>query len=320
MNVGVIGVGKMGKNHVRVYSEIKDVDKIYIYDVNEETAWNVKEHFGEGVVISNSLEHLFNNVDAVSICAATSCHFELIQEAMDREISFLVEKPVTLTLDEGKILLGKKNGNLIAGVGHIERFNPVVKEIKKMIKKPRYIEIRRHNPASIRICDTDVIIDLMIHDIDIIWNFLINRSHRELYSFWENDFCKVIAGFDDCAVALSASRIACKKIRDIYIEDEEFSIDGDLMNQEIYIYRKPQKYSENNSRYVQENIIEKVLVNKVEPLKDELMMFIDCIKKGKQFPVTLKQAVANLRIAEEIKEKRPIGRGENVLQASVGNR
>lgn len=305
---------------MRVYSEIKDIDKIYIYDVNKEAAHMVKERFGEGVVISNSLEHLFSSVDAVSICADTSCHFELIHEAMDRGISFLVEKPVTLTFEEGKALLGRKNSNLIAGVGHIERFNPVVKEIKKMLKKPRYIEIRRHNPASIRISDTDVVTDLMIHDIDIIWHCLVGKAHRELYSFWENDFCKVIAGFDDCAVALSASRIACKKIRDIYIEDEDFSIDGDLMHQEIYIYRKPQKYNENNSRYVQENIIEKVLVNKVEPLKDELTLFIDCIKKDKQFPVTLKQAVANLEIAEEIKKGMAIGREENVLQASIGNR
>ena len=162
-------------------------------------------------------------------------------------------------------------------MGHIERFNPIVGEIKKLIRSPRYIEIRRHNPASSRITDADVVSDLMIHDIDLVWNYFMNGISYEMYSFWDNDLCKAIARFGNCAVSLSASRIACKKIRSIYVEDEEFSIDGDFMNQDVYIYRRPQKYKEVNSRYVQENIIEKVLVNKVEPLKEELKTFVECV-------------------------------------------
>ncbi len=87
----------------------------------------------------------------------------------------------------------------------------------------------------------------------------------------------------------------------MYIEDEDFTIEGDFMAQDIYIYRKPEKYSMENERYMQENIIEKVLVNKVEPLKVELKMFVDCVIKGKEFPVTPEQALKNLRVCEEIK-------------------
>ena len=87
----------------------------------------------------------------------------------------------------------------------------------------------------------------------------------------------------------------------MYIEDEDFTIEGDFMAQDIYIYRKPEKYSMENERYMQENIIEKVLVNKVEPLKVELKTFVDCVIKGKEFPVTPEQALKNLRVCEEIK-------------------
>ena len=305
MDVGVIGVGTMGRNHVRVYSELKDVDNVYIYDVNGDMAKRMSEQYGEGVIVSDSMDSLLEKVDAVSICAPTKHHFEIARKAVEKGISCLIEKPISLTSKEGEKLLEdiKVKDDLVVGVGHIERFNPIVGEIKKLIRSPRYIEIRRHNPASSRITDADVVSDLMIHDIDLVWNYFMNGISYEMYSFWNNDLCKAIARFGNCAVSLSASRIACKKIRSIYVEDEEFSIDGDFMNQDVYIYRKPQKYRENNSRYVQENIIEKVLVNKVEPLKEELKTFVECVKEGKQFPVTAEQGVSNLRIVEVIKEK-----------------
>lgn len=319
MNVGVIGVGTMGKNHVRVYSELKDVEKIYVFDVNKDAARKVKNHFGEEVVVSDSIASLLENVEALSICTSTEYHYQVAREAIKKGVSFLVEKPLTLTLREGESLLGAVNGSIVAGVGHIERFNPITKEIKKLIKNPRYIEIKRHNPASARINDADVVFDLMIHDIDLVWNYFVNGAPPdEIYAIWDADLCKVIVRFGSCTVSLSASRIACKKVRAIYIEDEEFSVDGDFMTQEVYVYRKPQKYGENSQRYVQENIIEKVLVNKVEPLKEELRTFVDCVKKRENFPVTLEQAVVNLRVAEEILEK-GMRTKYGVLHAPVGH-
>ena len=303
MDIGVIGVGTMGRNHVRVYSELKEVGNVYIYDLNGDMAKRMSEQYGEGIFVSDSMDSLLEKVDAVSICAPTKHHFEIAKKAIEKGISCLIEKPISLTREEGEKLLEeiKIKADLIVGVGHIERFNPIVGEIKKLIKSPRYVEIRRHNPASSRITDADVVSDLMIHDIDLVWNYFMNGESYEMHSFWDNDLGEAIARFGNCSVSLSASRIGCKKIRSIYIEDEEFSIDGDFMNQDVYIYRKPQKYREHNSRYVQENIIEKVLVNKVEPLKEELKTFVGCVKAGEQFPVTAEQAVLNLRIVEEIK-------------------
>jgi len=321
INVGIIGIGTMGKNHVRVYSELKEVEKIFVYDINQNAVRKIKENYGEGVIASDSLASLLENVQALSICASTEHHYEIARKAIEKGVHFLMEKPLTLTVKEGETLLEMVNGSLVTGVGHIERFNPVMKEIKNLIKNPRYIEIKRHNPASARINDADVVFDLMIHDIDLIWNCLANEGTPpdEIYVLGDEDLCKVIAKFGSCTVSLSASRIACKKVRAIYIEDEEFSIDGDFMTQEVFVYRKPQKYGENNQRYVQENIIEKVLVNKVESLKEELRTFVDCVRKKEYFPVTLEQGVANLRVAEEIKEK-GMRKKHDLLPAPVSHR
>jgi predicted dehydrogenase len=305
MDIGVIGVGTMGKNHVRVYSELKDVDNVYIYDVDGDSAKRMGVQYE--VSVADSIDSLLKSVDAVSICAPTRHHFEIAKKAIECGVNCLIEKPISLTSVEGERLLeiindrSTINGDLVVGVGHIERFNPIVEEIKKLLESPRYMEIRRHNPGSSRVTDACVASDLMIHDIDLVWNYFLNGIGYELYSLWDNDLCKAIGRFNRCIVSLSASRIGCKKIRSIYIEDEEFSIDGDFMNQDIYIYRKPQKYGEENARYTQENIIEKVLVNKVEPLKEELKTFVECVKDGRPFPITPEQAVLNLKIVEEIK-------------------
>lgn len=299
MKVGVIGTGTMGRNHVRVYSELKAVEEIYVFDLNKDRADRMKEY---DAIICDSVEKLLNNVDAVSICVPTKYHFDVAKKVIEKNIHCLVEKPITLTVSEGEELLDLlRDKKLVVGVGHIERFNPIVNEIKKIIKNPYYIEIKRHNPASARITDSSVIEDLMIHDIDIVFNVLFDEDEYRIYSAGNSNLCNVIVTFGDSVTALSASRMASKKIRTIYIEEEDFTIEGDFMAQDIYIYRKPEKYRMENERYMQENIIEKVLVNKIEPLKVELKTFVDCVIKGKEFPVTPEQALKNLKICEEIK-------------------
>ncbi|MGB7533355.1 MAG: Gfo/Idh/MocA family oxidoreductase [Halobacteriota archaeon] len=301
MKVGVIGTGTMGKNHVRNYSELKEIEEVYAFDVDGAKAKRLKEY---GVIICNSLEELLERVDAVSICVSTKYHHEVAKRAIEKDVHCLIEKPIALNVREGEELVNlMEDKGLIVGIGHIERFNPIVEEIAKIIENPLYVEIKRHNPASARITDSTIVEDLMIHDIDIVFNVLYKSvsGDYEIYSAGNNDLCKALIKFGASIVSLSASRKASKKIRAIYIEEEEFTIEGDFMNQEIYVYRKPGKYGIENERYTQENIIEKVLVNKVEPLKEELKTFIACIKKGVEFPITPVQALNNLKICEEIR-------------------
>ena len=298
MKVGVIGTGTMGKNHVRIYSELKEVGEVFAFDVDTEGLKRLKEY---GVIVCDSMGELLEQVDAVSICVPTKYHLEVAKRAIEKDVHCLMEKPITSTVKEGEELVKLlENKGLIVGVGHIERFNPIISEIEKIIKKPLYVEIRRHNPASARITDSTVVEDLMVHDIDIVFNVLFDSAY-EIYSAGNNDLCTALIKFDSSIVSLSASRKASKKIRSVYIEEEEFTIEGDFMNQEIYVYRKPGKYGIENERYTQENIIEKVLVNKVEPLKEELKTFVRCVEKGEEFTITPLQALNNLRICEEIR-------------------
>lgn len=300
MKVGVIGTGSMGKNHARVYSELKGIEEVYAFDLNKDSVKSLKEL---DVISCDSMRDLLNNVDAVSICVPTKHHIEVTQKAIENNVHCLIEKPIALGVNEAKNLVySLKNIDLIVGIGQIERFNPIVNEIKKMIENPFYVEMKRHNPASSRITDSSVIEDLMIHDIDIIFNILFDEKNYGMQSAGNNNVCKALFTFENSIVSISASRKASKKIRSVYIEDDGFTIEGDFMTQEIYAYHKPDKYRIENDRYYQENIIEKVLVNKVEPLKVELKTFMDCVKRNVEFPVTPEQALNNLMICEEIKK------------------
>jgi predicted dehydrogenase len=300
MDVGVIGVGAMGRNHVRVYSEMKGVENLYVFDPVPENAARAREF----AAICGTLEELLGKVEAVSICAPTRYHFEIAKRVIEAGVDCLIEKPITLKVEEGEELLRLLKGReIVVGVGHIERFNPIVEEIKKIAERPDYVSIKRHNPTSNRITDASVVEDLMIHDIDILFNVLFRgEKDYRICSAGSRNVCEAMVVFHNSVAAISASRLASKKFRTFYVEAEDFTTEGDFMAQEVYVYRKPGKYIVENERYTQENIIEKVLVNKVEPLKVELKTFLDSAKSGKSFPVTPQEALKNLKICEEIKK------------------
>ncbi|WP_286681035.1 Gfo/Idh/MocA family protein, partial [Methanoculleus sp. DTU007] len=161
----------MGRNHARVYSELKAVDSLYLYDLNREAARDLAEAFG--ATVSSSIEDLLGGVDAVSVCVPTSYHFEIAEQVLDAGVSLLIEKPICATADESRRLIQMIPDGLVTGIGHIERFNPILPEIKKIVRNPLYIEIKRHNPASARVNSSSVVEDLMIHDVDIVRNVLL---------------------------------------------------------------------------------------------------------------------------------------------------
>lgn len=297
MDVGVIGVGTMGRNHVRVYSEMKAVDTLYLFDLNTQAATEMANR--HGAELCQSSEELLKKVDAVNICVPTPFHFNVGKEVIHHNVPFLMEKPACVTFEQANELARMIPSDLVNGVGHIERFNPIVDEIAKIVKAPLYVEAKRHNPSSARVTGSSVVEDLMIHDIDIVVHVLFSNK-GQVQSVGNHDVCSVLMDYNGTPVYLSASRKSSKKIRMIYIEEEDFTIEGDFMSQEIYIYRKPGQYHIEDERYVQENIIEKVMVNKQEPLKRELTTFLESVKTGKEFPVPFSQGVENLEVCEEI--------------------
>ncbi|MHC1625165.1 MAG: Gfo/Idh/MocA family oxidoreductase [Methermicoccaceae archaeon] len=300
LKVGVIGTGMMGKNHVRIYSEMRGVDEVWVYDANEKVAEDM--HTLYGALPASSHDKLMEMVDAVSICVPTRYHMETAMYVLDAGVHALIEKPLASSSEEGgKLVERAVDSGVVTAVGHIERFNPVVQEAGKILSEPRFIELKRHNPASSRVTDSDVVLDLMIHDIDIVWNHFLGGKEYVLSSLYDRDVASALAEFNGCHVSLSASRMACKKIRTLYIEDAEFTIEGNLMTNELYIHRKASEYTHNNRGYRQENIIEKVLINKVEPLREELTAFLRAVRGEGEFPVTIEQALLNLELVEEVR-------------------
>ncbi|WP_292424292.1 Gfo/Idh/MocA family protein [Methanoregula sp.] len=297
MDVGVIGVGAMGKNHARVYSELKSAGNLHLFDLNtkasEELGKKVDAH------VASSMDELLDSCEAVSICVPTPFHHDVAQKVFSAGVHALIEKPICQTSAEAEALIKTVPKDLTVGVGHIERFNPIIDEIRRMIHNPLYIETKRHNPASARVTGTSIVEDLMIHDIDVIFN-LFPQEKYFVRSSGTPDVCGALFAINGTTVYMSASRKSSKKIRLIYIEQEDCTIEGDYMNQEIAVYRKPGQYNIEHDRYVQENIIEKVLVNKQEPLKRELSTFLECVKSGKKFPVTPEQGLFNLQVCEKI--------------------
>jgi len=298
MDVGVIGVGVMGKNHTRVYSELRPVSGLYVYDVNYDAAVAVASQ--DGATACESLDDMIRQVEAVSICVPTQYHLDVAQKVLPKNIHVLMEKPICGSLSEARELLPLIGKGTIFGVGHIERFNPIVAEIERISRQPLYVEMNRHNPASQRVTGASVVEDLMIHDIDILRHVLFDDGY-DLSAAGTHDVASALFRFGPTAAYLSASRKSSKKIRRIYIEEEALTIEGDFMNQEIFTYWKPETYQVENERYVQENIIEKVMVNKVEPLKVELKTFLECVKTGHEFPVTAAQGCEDLAICERIR-------------------
>ncbi|MDD1719850.1 MAG: Gfo/Idh/MocA family oxidoreductase [Methanoregulaceae archaeon] len=297
MDIGVIGTGMMGRNHARILSELKTVGALLVYDSNRTAAEDVAGK--TGATVTASLEEILTLSEAVVICVPTAGHLPVAREAARRGVHFLVEKPVCSTTSEAAEMIAAVPSGLITGVGHIERFNPIVDEIRRIVRKPLYVEAKRHNPASSRVSGSPVVEDLMIHDIDIIRNVLFSGEYS-VKSAGFPDICGALFSFGSTPVYLSASRKSSKKIRMIYVEEEDRTIEGDFMSQEVFVYRKPGQYNLEGERYVQENIIEKVMVNKLEPLRVELSTFVSCVREGRDFPITLEQGKENIMICEEI--------------------
>ena len=297
MDVGVIGVGAMGKNHARVYSELKAVENLYLFDLNTRAAQELAKKFDAN--IASGMDDLLDSVDASKRLCSHAVPSQSCLRGYSKKYSVLIEKPICLSSGEAADLVKKIPEDLVVGVGHIERFNAIIAELASIIRHPLYVEVCRHNPASSRVTGSSVVEDLMIHDIDLIFH-LIKAKSWEVHSSGNRDVAGALFTINNNPVYLSASRKASKKVRTIYIEEEQFTVEGDFMNQEIFIHRKPGKISFENERYTQESLIEKVLVNQSEPLKRELSTFLDCVKSGKKFPITPEQGLFNLQVCEKI--------------------
>jgi predicted dehydrogenase len=311
VKVGVIGVGNMGYNHVRVYNELfSDVELVGIFDVDQHRAKEVAEKFS--TLSIGSIEELLKHVQAVSIVTPTSMHLEHGLIAAAANVNALIEKPIAASFADGKRLADEfHDRGLLLQIGHIERYNPAVVELKKILETEKILAISfKRLSSDRRIYDTDIVHDLMIHDIDLM-NWLINapteRIHAEgiINILGKNsiDYAESLIKFENGVVAsLLSSRITEDKIRTVDVHTDSSYIQVDCVNRSIQISRKTNYRLDigHDITYRQENIIEKVIVPQYEPLKVELLDFVRSVKAGSKSPVSGFEGLEAVRIADEI--------------------
>ncbi len=318
IRMGLIGVGRMGRYHLNLYDEIGDIQKTAVCDAEQDVLNSLP--LSQDVFTTTNYKELLDKVDAVTIAAPTKYHYEIAKECLNAGKHVLVEKPITTDYDQAVELFdiaAKKN--LVLHIGHVERFNAAVQELKKLIDNPFLIESRRVGPYVERMKNDSIVLDLMIHDIDIIIN-LMNRNVIDVeakgslvYSDLP-DFASVTLVFDNNAVAnILVSRVTQKKDRTMSISQHDAFIYLDYTNQDINIYRKGASqhvFGNKELKYINEYILERVFVYKDNPLKMEIKHFISCIKGETSRIVTVEHELNSLKVALSVDEilKKRIGR------------
>ncbi len=292
--VAVIGVGSMGKNHARVYSEMPNVTLVGISDLDEERGLDYAKQFNTQYF--KDYRELFDRVQAVNVAVPTSLHHRMAMDFLNNGIHVLVEKPITHSLKEAKEIVDLAKANdLILQVGHLERFNPAVAQLKKIVSNPIYTESHRIGYPSSRNLDVGVIWDLMIHDFDILLNMVkspveeVSAYGLSLYSAQE-DMALVQILFQNGAIAsLFASRISGERLRQLKVIEADKTCQLDFMNQTLSVVKLPQAGHTNPPEFVP--------IRRSEPLLLELEHFMDCIVAHKTPMVTGEDGKNALQLA-----------------------
>jgi predicted dehydrogenase len=313
IRVGVIGVGRMGKHHCRIYSNLRHVDFVGAYDLDKNALHDVSRAYDVPVI--DSIDELLSQVDAVSITTPTPPHFELAMRCLEKGIHVLIEKPITETLGQAEELTEAVESNGITfQVGHIERFNPTYCELKNVLEHMNILAInfRRLSPYQGSNTDVDVVLDLMIHDLDLLLD-LTRQEPKSIAASGFNvhsdclDHVSAQLGYEsNMLVTLTASRITEQKIRSIDVVAEGAYIEADLFSKNIFVHRRSMgEYlypNHGNVKYHQESIVEKIMVPAVEPLFKEIEHFVSCIRSGETPAVTARDGMEALRNAFLIRD------------------
>lgn len=297
VKVGVVGVGYLGSLHAKLYKEIVNCSLEAVCDID-------KTRLDRIVSLLNisgftDYKELFGKIDAVSIAVPTRLHYKIAYDFLKHNIHTLVEKPFTTNLKEAASLVKiAKKSKLILQVGHIERFNSAFTACQKLIKNPKFIECHRLSPLTYRSLDIGVVLDLMIHDIDIVLG-LVNLPIKKIEAVGVPVLTKLedianarISFKNGCVCNLTASRVSDEWMRKIRIFLKDAYISLDYRNEEAFIYKK-----------TLQGIAKKALpIEKEQPLKKELTSFIDCIIKNKPPLVSGEVAYEALAVALTIQK------------------
>ena len=315
--IGVVGAGHLGKHHIKHLSNHKGVDFVGVFDTNEDSLKNICDEFS--VKPLQSLEELISLCEAVNIVTPTNTHFDIARKFLNQKKDVFIEKPLTNTVEEALSLINlAKTNECIVQVGHIERFNPTINKLKELVDNPHYIEIERLAPFQARGTEVPVVLDLMVHDIDLILEMVnsplesVQASGAKMMSN-TIDLAHAHIKFQNGVVAnLKSSRIAQNYVRKIRTYQKNFYSITDLMIPQIELYglKHHNAFSkELKSQEVETNTglktlyYEKFVPENKDALLEEINDFIHCINTRSK-PNVDGQAGANaLEIALQIENE-----------------
>jgi len=321
LRAGVVGAGHMGQYHILAFAELWDVDLVAICDTDAERADQIAGQYGTRAMTSH--RDLVGLVDIATVAVPTDRHFEVTRDLLEAGVHVLVEKPMAPTLEEAKELFRvARQHRRVLHVGHVERFNGAVQELRKIVEQPILIESRRLGPFVPRVQHDSVVMDLMIHDIDIVLGLVdseprrMNCLGRSIHSR-QADVANVQICFESGAMAtITASRATEEKIRTLSITQPDAYIVLNYADQDIQIHRRAaQEYTLNREsiRYRQASFVERLFVHKDNPLKLEIRHLISAARAAQatgQAELFETEDLRSLAVALEIERMIRDGRGE----------
>jgi predicted dehydrogenase len=319
LKVGVIGTGHLGKLHIKMFKQIENCELVGIYDINPKQADSAANEYNTEVF--NGLDSLFKVAHAVSIAATTSEHYSLAKKALENNLHIFVEKPITSLISEAEELVeisNKKKLNL--QVGHIERFNPALISLEKYINNPMFVQTDRLAQFNPRGTDVAVVLDLMIHDIDVILNLVksnVSRVDANGVAVVSDsiDIANARIQFENGAVAnVTASRISQKKMRKMRIFQRDTYLSLDFITGVSEIYKLlPLDQTIDSSLITfgeigigekrKKIVYEQPEVKEINALEYELQLFVNSILQKKQPVVSGEDGLKALKVAQTIIER-----------------
>jgi predicted dehydrogenase len=297
VKIAVVGVGSLGSRHAKIYSEMPDVELLGVVDADFARAQSVAAACRTRAV--KTVDELPDALEGVSVVVPTRQHFSVAHRLLKRGFHLMVEKPFTETVRQASLLLrhAEKNGILIQ-VGHVERFNPAVLVLEKILREPRYIECHRQAPFQPRGTDVSVILDLMIHDLDIILHLVasevesITALGTPILTEHDDIANARIVFKNGCVASVSASRVSPERMRKIRVYQDDAYISLDYMAQKIKVLRREKGAI----------VTEQIPVSPGEPLRMELRSFVESVKLGGIPQVPAEHGLEALKVAMEIIE------------------
>ena len=308
VRAGVVGIGKMGEYHVGVLAELQEVDLVGVVDVSPQRRKAIHDKYS--IPGYADCKDLFGQVDIAVVAVPTALHYPVARELLNNGIHVLLEKPCANDLNHARELfqLAQDKG-LTLHIGHVERFNGAVQELHKIVEAPIFVECKRMGPFTERIKDDGVVMDIMIHDIDIVLNLIkskVVKTHVLGASVFSerDDLVNTQLEFENgCIASIVASRVSQNKERTLSVTQKDSFVVLDYTDQEIYVHRKSSsehQMSKGSLRYKQESLVERIFVHKDNPLKLELQHFVDCVKNGSPRNVAVDKELYSLEIALDI--------------------